>query len=144
YLHRKLERPLLLGVQRTDAHHLLRDLLTFSAEYREHDRILPRLAGGRMLDRPLHTERREARWRSPLPLGVEPQAVIARGTDRRALQDGSLAVRTQARFPRRAHARRSHDALSFSTLSRGGGDVASSQPNETLPRIRAPPAKLRG
>src|SRR3954464_11224523 len=96
-----------------------------------------------MLDRPLHPERREARWCSPLPLGIEPQAVIARWTNRRALQNRRLAVRTKPSFSRRAHARRAHDAGSVSTLNLGGGDAPSSQPNATLPRMRDPLATVR-
>src|SRR5437762_10326723 len=68
YFHRQFERPLLLRVQRAHAHDLTRHLLPAIAEYRQDYRILPRLARARMLDRALHTERREARWRSPRPV----------------------------------------------------------------------------
>src|SRR5207247_8490585 len=50
YLHRQLERPLLLRVERANTHDLARDLLPFTADYREDYRILPGLARRWMLD----------------------------------------------------------------------------------------------
>src|SRR3982751_2599722 len=68
YLDRQSERSLLVRVQRPDAYDLSRNLLTFAAEYREHYRILPGLAGRWVLDRTFDPERREAGWRSPRPV----------------------------------------------------------------------------
>src|SRR3982751_2246447 len=53
-LHRQLERPLLLRIQDAHAHHLARHFLATLAEYRQHDRVLPRLAGRRLPDRSLN------------------------------------------------------------------------------------------
>src|SRR3982750_3488389 len=53
-LHRELERPLLLRIQDAHAHHLARHFLATLAEYRQPDRVLPRLAGRRLPDRSLN------------------------------------------------------------------------------------------
>src|SRR5687767_15736447 len=68
YLNRQSERPLFVRVQRADTNHLARYLLAAVAEYRQHYRILPGLAGGWMLNGALHPKRRETGRRSPRPV----------------------------------------------------------------------------
>src|SRR6478609_1135724 len=146
---RQRKRARFARTHRADADDLAIDLLVAIVADREHHRVLPRFAVGRMPDRAFDAKRRRRFERALGHVRIEADVVLALRTDVRAFEDRRLAVRTGpcragGTGALRPRTRCAHEPDPFSAPLRCDFDEEgfSSQPNSTWPRLREPPATV--
>src|SRR4051794_26408413 len=115
---RQRKRALLAGPHRADADDLAIDLFVAIIADRQHHGVFPRFAIRRMTHGAFDAQRRRRLRRALGHLRIEPEVVLARGTDRRAFEDRRLAMRTGSRcaggsWTRGRRPRRAHEADPF-------------------------------
>src|SRR5690348_4807755 len=150
HLDAERKRTLFAGLHRADADQAPRDFLAAFVADRQHHRVFPRAAVGRIAETALDAQRRQRGRRSEIAArAAVTQLVVARRADRGAFEDGFATVWAGARRARRPRVGRGHLAwplpLAWPLLlwMSVTPDLPSSQPNSAWPRIFEPLATLK-
>src|SRR5690606_1588063 len=140
-LDRKVEGPLLVSPERTDADEVTGHFLALLVGDGDQHRVLPGVGAVGVPNLPLHHQGRGGGLGAldGCELGIEAQVMPARRAHARALENRGPAVRTGPRGSRCSWPDRGHAAVLLRS-----DDLAprSSQPNSAWPRIREPAATV--